>query len=272
MKWLQGHADLRKAEFGLSCTMREDIVLYFCAHLSKVCLGLEMAVPTASSARCQTVGCISCSTRPEVERSLSSTAAPRCTTLQKMPLFSPIPVTPTIWIFSEDWWQHFTRLLWGGSSCSSKQKANRQTLTPRPWCQPVTPALPASELLKPTANLINLTMENRGIWSLFCSVKTEMKVRATCRTATLGCTCFPTTSQEAGVRCRGVQSQLCSVRASMSQNCFSFSIFAMGVATNVQLRKALWDLLIRSIYETNVFILLSMFSALPKTAGSPQGR
>lgn len=278
MKLLQGHADLMKAGFGFPCTLKEDTVPYLCACLSEVSSRQETSVPIASFAHCQTAGYISWSTTAKSERSFASVAAPSHITREKMLLFPVIPLAPRIWVLWEDCWQHFTRLLWGGSSCCCKPSVWRQTLPPRPWCQPLTTTLPSPDSLKPRGSLaISLTMKKRA-WCLFSSmpVLRRKQGRAMRKKYTLGSTPFPLISEEGGgANYRGVQFQLCCWCVLGEQAlflCFSFSIFAISVTIGIQLGKALQDPLMRRTYETAGIILLITFLTLPKTAGSSQGR
>ena len=95
--------------------------------------------------------------------------------------------------------------------------------------------------------MINLTMKNRGTWSLFCSVQIiEKKVRKSyVQDSHLGLHILPSRFPGSWCEMQGCSIPalllMCSVRAGTSQNfpCFSFSIFAIGVATGVQLGKAL---------------------------------
>lgn len=95
--------------------------------------------------------------------------------------------------------------------------------------------------------MINLTMKNRGTRSLFCNVQiTEKKARKSyMQDSHLGLCILPSCFPGSWCKMQGCSIPalllLCSVRAGTSQNfpCFSFSIFAIGATTDVQLGKAL---------------------------------
>lgn len=120
----------------------------------------------------------------------------------------------------------------------------------------VTPSLPGSDLLKSRKTLlINWTMRNRECSpsSAVCKL-IEKKVRKSyMQDSHLEAPSFLLPRKLVRDEGCSIPDLLltCSVRAGTSQNshCFSFSIFAVDAATGIQLGKALWDLMMRSLQD-----------------------